>query len=62
VVPAADPQRLADAIAHMAGDPTAAAEMGRQGRLTVEQRYSLPSMLAAYESLYERLLPGRLKE
>jgi len=62
LVPAADPQRLAEAMAHMANDSVAAAAMGRQGRLTVEQRFSLPNMLATYESLYERLLPGRLKE
>jgi glycosyltransferase involved in cell wall biosynthesis len=56
VVPPADVAALADAIVRMAGDPARAAAMGRAGRALVEQRFSLPAMVAAYQGLYDRLL------
>jgi sugar transferase (PEP-CTERM/EpsH1 system associated) len=56
IVPAADVEALAAAIARMAGDPARATAMGRAGRAAVEQRFSLPAMVFEYERLYERLL------
>lgn len=56
VVPADDAAALADVLAAWASDPARAAALGRAGRTAVEQRFSLPAMVAAYESVYERAL------
>ena len=56
LVPAGDDAALAAALLQLAGDPAAAAAMGRVGRVHVEQEFSLQVMVAAYQSLYERLL------
>jgi glycosyltransferase involved in cell wall biosynthesis len=45
---------LAEAIRRVAGDPEAAARMGRAGAADVRARYSLEAMLRAYAGLYER--------
>jgi len=45
---------LADAIRRVAGDPEAAARVGRAGAADVRARYSLEAMLRAYAGLYER--------
>jgi sugar transferase (PEP-CTERM/EpsH1 system associated) len=56
LVPADDDAALAAALLHLAGDPPAAAAMGRAGRLRVEQEFSLQVMVAAYQGLYQRML------
>jgi sugar transferase (PEP-CTERM/EpsH1 system associated) len=53
LVPAGDVQAMADALRRLACDPERAAALGRAGRLAVEERFSLESMIAAYRRLYE---------
>ena len=61
LVPAGDVQAMAGALVDMAADRAGAAAMGRAGRERVEQRFSLRSMVASYQALYERLLAERTK-
>jgi len=56
LVPAGDVPALADGLLQLAGDRPAAQAMGRAGRQRAEQRFSLPAMVAAYQSVYERVL------
>ncbi len=56
VVPAGDPQALAHSLVRMALAPEQAVRMGMQGRRVVEQRFDLQAMVAAYQSLYDRML------
>ena len=59
VVPAANIEALAASLIRMATDPDRAAAMGRAGREVATRRFSLPSMVAAYQGLYDRLLAER---
>jgi sugar transferase (PEP-CTERM/EpsH1 system associated) len=61
LVAAGDVEALAAGLVAMATDPTGAAAMGRAGRDRVEQRFSLPAMVSAYQALYDGLLAERLK-
>ena len=65
LVPAADPQALADAIVKLAADADLRRAMGRAGRQMAEQRFSLEAMVARYQRLYSNLLqtlaPTRLE-
>jgi glycosyltransferase involved in cell wall biosynthesis len=45
VVPPEDPDALADAVRHLAGDPQAAREMGRRGRAAAVEHYSWPTVV-----------------
>ena len=56
LVPAGQTDALAVAFLQMAGDPAAAAAMGRAGRARVEREFSLQVMVTAYQRLYDRLL------
>ena len=56
LVPPADAETMAAAIVTLALAPQRAAAMGRAGRATVEARFSLPAMVAAYRDLYEQRL------
>jgi sugar transferase (PEP-CTERM/EpsH1 system associated) len=56
LVPADNVPALASALLALAQDPARAAVMGVAGRRIVEQRFSLPAMVAAYEGVYRRLL------
>ena len=56
IVPAGDPQALAQSLVRMALAPEQAVRMGMQGRRVVEQRFDLQAMVAAYQSLYDRML------
>lgn len=56
IVPAANPQALAEAMLRMMQDPGAAARMGAAGRADVERRFSLQAMVASYQSLYDQLI------
>jgi len=55
-VPAGDVPALAAGLLRLAGDTVAAQAMGRAGRQRIEQHFSLPAMVAAYQSVYERVL------
>ena len=55
LVPPRDPAALAQAIAQLANDPTAAARMGEQGRERAAREFSVPRMAAETAALYEEL-------
>lgn len=59
LVPPADVPALAQGLIALASDPQSARRMGHAGRNRVEQRFSLPAMVAAYQGLYDRLLVER---
>ena len=56
IIPAADPEAMAQAIVRFAADPEAARAMGREGRRLAEQKFSLEAMVAAYQGAYDKLL------
>ena len=62
LVPPGDAGALAEGLVQMAQDAAATAAHGRAGRQRVEQRFSLGSMVAAYESVYQRVLKGPRQE
>ena len=59
VVPFGDAARLATAVERLANSPVQRAEMGRQAREFVRERFSRPRLLADICDLYWRLLPFR---
>jgi sugar transferase (PEP-CTERM/EpsH1 system associated) len=59
LVPADDVQAMADALGRLASDPVHSCALGRAGRAEVERRFSLPAMVGAYQSLYDRELQAR---
>jgi sugar transferase (PEP-CTERM/EpsH1 system associated) len=61
LVPAGDPEAMATALIAYAKAPERAREAGRAGRSTVERRFSMEAMVAAYQGLYDRLLCGPTK-
>lgn len=60
LVPAADGEAMARALAGYATDPERAREAGRAGRAEIERRFSMEAMVGAYRGLYDRLLFGAL--
>ncbi|MCL2524234.1 MAG: TIGR03088 family PEP-CTERM/XrtA system glycosyltransferase [Betaproteobacteria bacterium] len=56
IIPAADPESMAQAIVRLAAAPETARAMGQAGRRLAEERFSLPAMVAAYQSAYDQLL------
>ncbi len=52
LVPARDPQALADAMLAMLADPAALAAMGRAGRQRIERHFDVARTVADYERLY----------
>lgn len=56
LVPAGDAGALAEALVSLASRPAEAAAMGLAGRARVEQRFSLQSMVAAYDQVYRRAI------
>jgi sugar transferase (PEP-CTERM/EpsH1 system associated) len=59
IVPASDIEALAASLVRMATESDRTAAMGRAGRAAVERRFDLPSMVVAYQGLYDRLLTQR---
>lgn len=59
IVPAGDVEALATGLIRMAAEPVRSAAMGRAGRARVEQCFSLPAMVGAYQDLYDRMLAER---
>ncbi|MGQ5522106.1 TIGR03088 family PEP-CTERM/XrtA system glycosyltransferase [Chitinimonas sp. PSY-7] len=55
LVPAADPESLANAILHYARSPDEGHAAGRHGRQLIERRFSLEAMVGRYQQLYDQL-------
>jgi sugar transferase (PEP-CTERM/EpsH1 system associated) len=60
LVPAGNPELLAELIVAYARDPETAQAAGRYGRKRVEGKYSLAGMVERYDALYSRLLAAAL--
>jgi sugar transferase (PEP-CTERM/EpsH1 system associated) len=60
IVPPADPQAMATALRQAASE-AGPASWGQAGRVEVERRFSLDSMVAAYQGVYDHVLgrPGQ---
>jgi len=58
-VPSADPSALAAAIGRYAADSDLVRAHGKAGRRRIEDRFSIQSMVAAYDAVYEALTPAR---
>jgi len=56
LVPAKDPQKMADAIMEILNDPDKARRMGEAGRKRVEEKFCLERMVAEYEEVYREVL------
>ena len=54
-----DDGSIAAAIERYFSQPTLALEHGAAGRRRIEERFSIQSMVAAYDAVYERMLPSR---
>jgi glycosyltransferase involved in cell wall biosynthesis len=58
VVPAADPEALAEKISALLASPALAGELGAAGRRRVREAFSLDGMVARYRDLYRLALDG----
>jgi glycosyltransferase involved in cell wall biosynthesis len=58
LVPAGDPQRLAEAISSLLGDPAERRRMGTEARNAVLQRFTLERQVQMTEKMYLELLNG----
>ena len=56
IVPAADPEAMAQEIVRLATQPNLAKNMGIAGRSKIEQKFSMEAMVAAYQGAYDKLL------
>ena len=56
VIPAADPEAMAQEIVHLATQTDIARNMGRAGRLVAEEKFSMKAMVAAYQGTYDKFL------
>ena len=54
IVPPADPEAIAEVLVRLAGDPQRCARMGAAGRIDAVRRFSLNTMVATYQALYDR--------
>ncbi len=55
LVPARDPQALAEAIDALATAPAVRASLGADARRAAESRFRLDRMIAEYRAVYERI-------
>jgi glycosyltransferase involved in cell wall biosynthesis len=53
LVPARDPQALVAAIREVLSDPTAASEMGAEGRAVVQERFTVDQMVANTTAIFD---------
>ncbi len=60
VVPANDPEQLAEAIVRLSSDPMARARFGEAGRHRVQDHFSFTMCVDNYERLYRALLRGEV--
>ncbi|MBP2678926.1 MAG: glycosyltransferase [Deltaproteobacteria bacterium] len=58
LVPARDPAMLGEALWRVREDPVRAAEIGREGRETVRDRYTHRHLAEKVMAVYEEVLPG----
>ncbi|MDR0775281.1 MAG: TIGR03088 family PEP-CTERM/XrtA system glycosyltransferase [Azonexus sp.] len=56
IIPAADPETMAQAIVRFAAAPESSRAMGREGRRLAEEKFSMQAMVAAYQGTYDKLL------
>ncbi len=56
LVPAGDPDALADAVSNLLADPVRAAELGRAGRRRLKEEYSVARMVERTAAVYDELL------
>ncbi|MEQ1661834.1 MAG: TIGR03088 family PEP-CTERM/XrtA system glycosyltransferase [Thiobacillus sp.] len=59
LVASGDSEAMAHALLGYVQSPARVAAQGRQARLSVETRYSIPAMAEAYAAVYEQTLAGR---
>lgn len=59
LVPAAEPEAMADALAPLVADAALRHRLGAAGRQRVLERFSLDAMVGAYQRQYEQLLASR---
>ncbi|MGD9829662.1 MAG: glycosyltransferase family 4 protein [Hyphomicrobiaceae bacterium] len=59
IVPPADPPRLADALARLAGDPVLRQRMGMAARERIIEGFTETHVVEAVAEIYRRLLDGR---
>ena len=59
LVPAGDPEALADAMRSLLADPTLAARLGAEGRAVVSDGFGIDRMVEESLQLYRGLLAGR---
>jgi glycosyltransferase involved in cell wall biosynthesis len=59
LVPAGDPQALADALAVLADQPTLARRLGEAGRERLRRQFSIDKMVGDTELLYRELIEAR---
>lgn len=60
IVPARDPQQLAEAIVRLSNDAVLRAQLGAAGRRRVAEHFTLEQCAERYDILYRGLLQGRL--
>ena len=61
LVPASNPQAMAEALAPYVADPQLAARHGAAGRERIARNYNMAAMVAAYQSLYDSLCERKTK-
>jgi glycosyltransferase involved in cell wall biosynthesis len=57
LVPARDPERLAERIVEVLSDPAAARRMGEEARRRIQAEFTFAAKAAAYRCMYEGCLP-----
>ena len=62
LVEPADPPALAEAIARLLTNPALRAQMGKEGRQIVLERFNIDRNILGLETLYQHVLKVRSKE